>query len=216
MPTIGFSEQRSPLTNDEWIADLRAAGPRYDAAVRDLHELMLRGARHQVARMRATTPELTGVLADDLVHQAADEAVVAVLGKLDTFEGRSRFTTWAFKFAILQTAAEVRRTAWRNREVPVEVLPEAAATGASPVQVVEGSDFAAAVARAMDTELTDRQRTVAVALLLDDVPIDVLAERLGTNRNALYKTLHDARGRLRRKLTEERYLPEQKKARDAR
>lgn len=200
------------LATDEWLDDLRATGTRHDDAVRRLHELMLRGARHQVARMRATTPELTGSVAEDVIAHAANEAVVSVLGKLESFEGRSRFTTWAFKFAIFHTATEVRRTVWRDREIPMDMVPDVPATNASPSLAVEGSEFAAAVGRALDTELTAHQRAVAVALLIDEVPIDVLADQLGSNRNALYKTLHDARVRLRRVLTEQGYLEVSKTA----
>lgn len=194
------------VTNDEWLRLLGGSGAEHDAAVRHLHELMLRAARHQVARMHTNLPALGGVRIDDIVRQAADEATVAVLAKLHTFEGRSRFTTWAYKFAILHAAVEVRRNMWRHREVSLDLLPEPYSTGSSPEQIIEAGDFSVAVARAIDCVLTRHQRGVVLALLVEDVPIDVLADRLGTTRNALYKTLHDARTQLRRHLTATGYL----------
>ena len=124
--------------------------------------------------------------------------MTALLGKLHTFQGRSRFTTWAFKFAILQAATEVRRVQWQHREVELRDLDERAApTHDSPEMHAEGTDLSRAVTDAMREVLTPHQRRVALALLVDGVPIDVLADRLGTTRGALYKTLHDVRVRLR-------------------
>jgi RNA polymerase sigma-70 factor (ECF subfamily) len=143
---------------------------------------------------------------DDVITLAADEAMVAVLGKLSTFEGRSRFTTWAYKFAVLQAAVELRRQAWSRREVPLDAAPPLIEQRPSPDQYAEGAELANAVRDAIDRVLTPHQRRIALALIVDEVPIDVLAERLGTNRNALYKTLHDARGRLRAHLALEGYL----------
>jgi RNA polymerase sigma-70 factor (ECF subfamily) len=142
----------------------------------------------------------------DLALAAADDATVACLSKLHTFEGRSRFTTWAYKFAILQAATEVRRQAWAFREVALEEPGTWHSSEAGPEQLAEARDLADAVGRALDVALTAHQRQIAVALLLDDVPIDVLADRLGTTRGALYKTLHDARRRLRAHLVASGHL----------
>lgn len=191
---------------DEWVALLSTPGPGQADALARLHQLLLRAARHQVSSMYGRMPAIGAARREDLVNQAADEAMIAVLGKLSTFQGRSRFTTWAYKFGILSAAVEVRRSMWRNREVPLELLPEPAATGHSPEQLAEAADFSDAVGHAITQALTVHQRRVVLALIVDDVPIDVLAERLGTNRNALYKTLHDARGRLRSHLSETGYL----------
>jgi RNA polymerase sigma-70 factor (ECF subfamily) len=192
----------------DWVAELCSDGPEREDALRSLHALMLRAAGHQVWRMRAALPDASHQAVDVIVNQAADEAMTALLGKLHSFQGRSRFTTWAFKFAILQAATEVRRIQWQHREVElrdVDVRP--APTHESPELSAEGTDLAVAVADAMHRVLTPYQRRIAVALLVDDVPIDVLAERLGTSRGALYKTLHDVRVRLRQELTARAYLP---------
>ncbi len=176
---------------------LATPGPERDDAVRELHALMVRGCRHQVARMRGMLPGLGARDCDDLAMAAADDAVVALLAKLHTFEGRSRFTTWAYKFAILQAATEVRRHAWSQREVPLEDPDTLHWSSAGPADLAVATELAQEVGRALDVALTAYQRRIAVALLVDEVPIDVLAERLGTTRGALYKTLHVARSRVR-------------------
>jgi RNA polymerase sigma-70 factor, ECF subfamily len=191
----------------DWPAALGVTGPVQDEALRRLHELMVRAARHQVWRMRDMLHGPGPDVLEDLANGAADEALTVLLTKLDTFQGRSRFTTWAYKFAILQAATEVRRQAWASREVHLEDWGLSPDKAASPEQHVEARDLAAAVAVAMSTVLTPYQRKIAVALLVDEVPIDVLADRLGTNRGALYKALHQARGRLRASLRASGHLP---------
>lgn len=190
----------------DWVAELTGPGADRDAALRALHGLMVRGARHQVARMRPMLPGLDARSCEDLATSAADDAMVACLAKLHTFEGRSRFTTWAYKFAILQAATEVRRQAWAFRQVVLDdELPWRSPT-AGPEQVAEARDLGAAVGHALDVALTSHQRRIAIALLVDHVPIDVLADRLGTTRGALYKTLHDVRCRLRAHLVTSGHL----------
>jgi RNA polymerase sigma-70 factor (ECF subfamily) len=196
----------TPAAGEDWVAELTSDGPVREDALRRLHALLLRGARFQVSRMSAMRAMVGAAQVEDIITLAADEAMVAVLGKLATFEGRSRFTTWAYKFAVLQAAVELRRQAWSRREVPLEAAPPLIEPRPSPDQYVEGAELAGAVREAIDRVLTPHQRRIALALIVDEVPIDVLAERLGTNRNALYKTLHDARSRLRAHLTVEGYL----------
>jgi RNA polymerase sigma-70 factor, ECF subfamily len=201
---VAVTAQVSPPQTDDWVTRLRDGQDR-DEAIRELHELMLRAARHQIARM-GEGGDLGWARREEIVHAAADEATSAVLSRLARFEGRSRFTTWAYKFAILQTAVEVRRSAWRWRETDLTALGEPASAATGPEAHAESSDLTRAVGEAIDRVLTEHQRHVAVALLIEGVPIDVLADRLGSNRNALYKTLHDARVRLRRDLTIRGYL----------
>lgn len=197
---------RSERAPDDWVELLSLPGPGRDEALARLHRLLLKAAGHQVSQMLSRLPAIGQARREDMVNQAADEAMVAVLGKLSSFQGRSQFTTWAYKFGILHAAVEVRRNLWRNREVPLESLAEPAAVGTSPEQLAEAADFSQAVSRAIDQVLTPHQRRVVLALLVDEVPVDVLADRLGSTRNALYKTLHDARGRLRTRLTVAGYL----------
>jgi len=193
----------------DWVAALTSTGPDQVVAMRQLHQLMLRAAAYQVWRMRGALPDASPGVVDVIVNQAADEAMTALLGKLGTFEGRSRFTTWAFKFAILQASCDVRRLQWQHRDVELRDLDLAhlpAAEHLNPEQQAEGTDMAGAVAVAMHRVLTPHQRRIAIALLVDGVPVDVLAQRLATNRGALYKTVHDARTRLRAELTAMGYL----------
>jgi RNA polymerase sigma-70 factor (ECF subfamily) len=199
-------ETWSPTSNDEWLTRLSTvAGPVRDEAVGRLHDLMVRAAWHQVSRMSEAW-SLGSARREEVVLSAADEATVSVLARLSAFEGRSRFTTWAYKFAILHTGVEVRRAAWSHREVELHDLVDPRSPGDSPEGHAETHDLADAVRRGIDESLTPHQRRVALALLVDEVPIDVLAERLATTRNALYKTLHDARKRLREFLGDAGYL----------
>lgn len=181
-----------------WLQALGGEGETRRAAVERLHELLLRAARFEVARRG-------GGDRDDLATQAADDALMAVLAKLDGYRGESRFTTWAYKFALLEAAVKVRRRAWQAREVPLEEDGLARLAGArdSTQTGAEAAELLGAVGRAIDEALTERQRSVLVAITLNDVPIDVLAERLATTRGALYKTLHDARRKLRARLAEQ-------------
>jgi RNA polymerase sigma-70 factor (ECF subfamily) len=185
--------------SDAWVAALSSPGPAHEEACSRLHELLLKAARFEVNRRRASLPHLRGDDFEDLAMQSADDALVAILRKLDTFRGDSRFTTWAYKFALLEAAVKLRRRAWQGREIPLE--PETwdvfATERPSPQARVEESELLRELKAAIDQELSPHQREVLVALALNDVPIDVLAERLNTTRGALYKTLHDARKKLR-------------------
>ena len=191
-----------PRSDDAWLTDLTDDGPTGQQALGRLHQLLLRAARHQVWRLRDLLPGAGVGELEDLAEQAADDAMVAVLRQLGTFEGRSRFTTWAYKFAVLHAGVEVRRQAWRHREVPLPDTLTLVDDSPSPEAHSEAAQLARAVQAAIVSELTPHQRRVVLALLVEDVPVDVLADRLGSTRNALYKTLHDARRRLRAALTD--------------
>lgn len=191
------SSRVDKVPDEAWVQDLTDPGPSGHQAQLHLHDLLLRATRHQVWRLRHQVPGAGAVDLEDLAQQAADDALMAVLGKLDTFEGRSRFSTWVYKFGILHAGVAVRRQAWRHREVPLTDTFDLSGAASSPETEAQADDLQRAVQVAIATQLTPHQRRVAVALLIDQVPIDVLAERLDTNRNALYKTLHDARQRLR-------------------
>lgn len=193
---------------DDWWRHLPDDGPEGGEALARLHELLLRASRHQVWRLRGLLDSPDAETVDDLAQQAADDAMVAVLHKLSTFEGRSRFTTWAYKFAVLHAGVAVRRQSWRHREVPLPDTVELPDTQPSPVETTEAAQLARAVRDAIATDLTPYQRRVVLALVVEGVPIDVLADRLGTTRNALYKALHDARRRLRHALVASGHLDE--------
>ncbi len=202
---IGGGALRRPPEHDreadnaQWLSSLRSEGPNRDESIGRLHQLLLRAARFEVARRRPMLPDLAARELDDFAVQAANDALVAILARLDQFRGASRFTTWAYKFAIYETSVKLRRRAWQGREITLEpeswALLRDAASG--PQDEAEHSELLAAVHHGISTALTPHQRHVLVTLTLNGVPIDVLADRLGTTRGALYKTLHDARRKLR-------------------
>lgn len=187
-----------------WLERLAASGPEREAAVVELHGLLLKATRFEVNRRRSALPHLRGDDHEDLAQQSADDALMAILRKLGDFRGESRFTTWAYKFALLEAAVNVRRRAWQGREIPLEEAGWAVlAEVATPVQRhAEDAEMFGALREEIERSLTAHQREVLVSVTLNDVPIDVLAERLGSTRGALYKTLHDARRNLRSALTE--------------
>src|SRR5918911_1577935 len=204
MESAALTQAPRPLDEEsrEWLRALRGTGAERDAAVARLHALLLRAARFEVARRRPTLPHLRGDELDDIALEAAGDALMSVLARLDDFRGASRFTTWVYKFALLEAAVKLRRRAWQGREVPLE--PETwslfSTAALEPDEQAEQSELLSTLQRLIEEALTDHQRRVLVALALNGVPIDVLAERLDTKRGALYKTLHDARRKLRRHL----------------
>jgi RNA polymerase sigma-70 factor, ECF subfamily len=196
------AEARDARTLDhdsrEWLRSLRADGATNDEALARLHALLLRAARFEVARRRPNLPHVRDQL-EDVALEAADDALVSVLARLDDFRADSRFTTWVYKFAVLEAAVKLRKRAWQGHEVPLEeeTWSMFASDGAEPDDALEQRELLSVVRKGIGDVLTPHQRRVLVALALNGVPIDVLADRLNTTRGALYKTLHDARRNLR-------------------
>ena len=191
----------------EWLRGLQADGPEREQAIERLHALLLRVTRGEAARRRSTLPDRVLEDVDDLCVQAASDALMAILDKLNTYRGAARFTTWAYKFAIYETSSRLRRHAWRQQKVEMDDtiwdrLPD---TALAPPQRLERDQLMAAIERAVRERLTDRQRMIFQSVTANDVPIDVLAERLASTRGAIYKTLHDARRKLRQALIEAGY-----------
>ena len=200
---------RLPATADletaAWVSDLAAGGRRREDALGRLHAILVQAARSETRR-RATA--VSGVELEDVAQQAADDAVVAIIAKLNDFRGESRFTTWAYKFVVLEVASKLTRHSWRTRPTVSglpdwEQLPDR--FGFTPEEAVAQGELLAAIRTAVETMLTERQRRVFVALVLNSVPLDVVATELDTNRNALYKTLFDARRKLRAHLVANGY-----------
>jgi RNA polymerase sigma-70 factor (ECF subfamily) len=192
----------------EWVRALGAGGAERERAAARLHELLLRVARSEVHR-RSGRLGIAGPEADDIAHQSTADAVVAIIGKIGQFRGESRFTTWAFKFVIFEVSSKIGRHFWRA--APVSLAPEDWARlpdrfGFDPADQVRWRDLLAALRRAVEQELTDRQRQVFVAIVLNAVPLDALVIELASNRNAIYKTLFDARRKLRASLAANGYL----------
>jgi RNA polymerase sigma-70 factor, ECF subfamily len=209
----GASEQTASSLPDEarmWLSALRGPpGPR-DEALAELHALLLRAARFELGRRRGQLAHVPARDVDDLATQAADDALMAILGKLDSFRGTSRFTTWAYKFALLEAGVKARRRAWHGREIAIDeqTWPQLPARGRSAQQCLEDGEVLRALRDAVRSSLTPHQREVFCALALNGIPIDVLAERLNSSRGALYKTLHDARRKLRIALETAGYGPD--------
>ena len=185
-----------------WLERLNSQGAERQSAIAELHRLLVRAATFEVNRRRATFPHLRGGDLADLAEQSADDALIAILGKLDDFRGESRFETWAYKFALYEAAATVRKRGWQGREIPLsaEEWPLIADQRARPDRDAEMTELLTAIRHEIEHGLSRHQREVLIALALNGVPIDVLADRLNTTRGALYKTLHDARQNLRRRL----------------
>jgi RNA polymerase sigma-70 factor (ECF subfamily) len=190
-------------TDDEatWLTPLSGTGAAHDDAVRRLHELLVRAATHEVRRRAALLDLSQSSDLGDLAMQAADDALIAILARLDRFERRSAFTTWAYKFAIHTAGVSVRKLAWRSREIPSSdsAFAQLVSTYPEPADATERRDLIARITEAIE-HLTPRQRDVLLALCVSGVPIDVLADRLGATRGAICKTLHDARQAIRKRL----------------
>ena len=208
VPESPVSESTPDHDSGAWVRGLDANGADYDETVARLHDLLLRVARAEVHRRRAQLP-MAGPELDDLAHQAAADAVMGVVRKVGEFRGESRFTTWACKFAIFEVSTKVGRHFWQRPTVAMDAedwdrLPDR--FGLDPARAAEWGDVVAALRRAVDDELTDHQRRVFVAIVLNGVPLDALVAELGSNRNAIYKTLFDARRKLRAALVTHGYL----------
>ncbi len=197
--------------SSEWLRTLSAGGAEQDAAEARLHRLLIRVSASELHRRR-TQLDVTGPELDDMAHQAAADALVSITARLGQFRGESRFTTWACKFAIFEVSAKVGRHFWRRPQLPYdaeawEALPDR--FGFDAADGAEARELVAALRAAVEEELSERQRTAFVAIVLNGIPADALAVQLGSNRNAIYKTLFDARRKLRTALAEGGHLDAQ-------
>jgi RNA polymerase sigma-70 factor (ECF subfamily) len=205
-PLAGASEPRFLPTDPvsrRWVEQLHPEHPGHERAIARLYDILRRAARHELGRRRSQLPGLAGPELDDVAEQCADDAVVNVMARIDDFKGLSRFTTWAYKFAIFEVSSKVARHAWQRHppgreEFEPSEVPDTLA--ARPSEQAERREQMMVLKAAIAKDLTPRQREVFVAIALNDVPIDVLALELGSNRNAIYKNLFDARRRLRESL----------------
>lgn len=203
----------TPRDNDAWLRDLQSEGPQRNAALADLHTLLLRLLPQAISRLFSPqNPQF-----ETFIEDAAQESLLRVLNGLDTFQGRSQFTTWVYKIAIRVALNELRRRKWR--EVSLDGLEEDDSTdsrpqqfrtsGPSPESVVERDDALRRVHQIIAEELTERQRAAMQAIHMQGVPMEEVARRMGTNRNALYKLLHDARLHLKHRLEREGLSPDE-------
>ena len=200
-------DRRPDVESQHWFDALSSTGPKQRDALDRLHALLVRAAQFEIKRRRQDLANSQPGELDDLSTQAAADALMAIMRKLHTYRGDSRFTTWAYKFALLEAGVKIRRRTWQEREMPLEDdgWAELADRRAEPDIDAETAELLDAVRDAIAEALTPHQRAVLVAIALNDVPIDVLAERLSTTRGALYKTLHDGRKKLRARLALDGY-----------
>ena len=183
-------------TNEQWLADLR--GPNPDEAHADLYDLLVRG-------LRAALDGYGGGIEAN-VEDFAQEALIKITSNLDSFRGESRFTTWAQKIAMNVALTELKRRRWRDVSLQ-DLFARREATDRGPADTQLTPERLALqnmvlqeLHRMVDEELTDRQREAMVAVILEGMPISEVARRMGTNQNALYKLLHDARRKLKRQM----------------
>ena len=197
-------------TNEEWLVALRSGGEAQTAALSDLRGYLLRAARYTLRQNRLSLEPLTPGAIDALAEECAQEAIVTILGQLGDFRGDSLFTTWAYKFAVNVAFVAARKERWGRRPLDrllqspdlAERISVAGDASADPQRRVLRQEIVAAMRQAVDEHLTPRQREALTAIAFDDVPLDELARRWATNRNALYKLLHDARRKLKAHLRE--------------
>jgi RNA polymerase sigma-70 factor (ECF subfamily) len=198
----------APRTNSEWLKDLQ--GPDQDQAIADLREALIRGLTY------ALSSRIQSDL-DALVEDFAQDALLRILDKLDTFRGESRFTTWAQKIAVRVAFTELRRQRWKDISLE-DLLPEdsfdftptvLADPGPDPEKRADQTMIAEMIQKMIDEELTDRQRTAMMAVMAGGMPLEEVAHRMGTNRNALYKLIHDARKRMQQRLLARGMTPQE-------
>ena len=210
--TLIYNRNMDKRTNEEWIADLRAGGDRQAQALEDLRAIILRGLPYAIAgRIAPNSPE-----SEALTEEVVQETLMRVLEYLDTFEGRSQFTTWAHKIAVRAALTELRRVRWREVPLPeMEMNEEGDASyrelpdsQASPEEQVSRAEMMKRVNRIIMEELTEKQR-MAMTAIMEGFPLEEAAQRLGMNRNALYKLMHDARLRLKKRLEKEGLTPQE-------
>jgi RNA polymerase sigma-70 factor (ECF subfamily) len=192
----------------EWVRTLGSTGAEREAASARLHALLVpiarSAARRQGSALRIEGPEL-----DDLAHQAAADALLAITGKLAQFRGDSRFTTWAYKFVVFEVSGKLAGHIWRASGGSLDAedwdrLPDRFAL--DPERELEWHELVVALRRAVDDDLSERQRAIFVAIVLNEVPLDALVAELGSNRNAIYKSLFDAQRKLRARLVADGHL----------
>ncbi|MEO5886033.1 MAG: sigma-70 family RNA polymerase sigma factor [Anaerolineales bacterium] len=194
-------------TNEAWISDLRSSGQTREDALEDLRSVIQKGLPYALSRwLSPDQPQF-----NSLVEEVTQETLLRVLDQLGTFEGRSQFTTWVHKIAVRIALTELRRKRWRDASLDEltenEDLPPPpgllADPQAGPETSAERADMMVRVRRIIDEELTERQRQALLLLGVQDMPMEDAARKLKTNRNALYKLLHDARLRLKNRLSME-------------
>lgn len=197
--------------NEIWLIDLRSGGQVQAAALADLREIILKGLPYALnGHLSSDHPDF-----ESLLDEVAQDTLMRVLDRLDTFEGRSQFTTWVHKIAIRLAFSELRRRRWKDVSLDAVMENESAPTVPEPVdpQVtpetqVERNDLMERINQVLQEELTEKQRLALQAVAMHEIPMEEVARKMGMQRNALYKLLHDARKRLKQRMEEMGLTPE--------
>jgi RNA polymerase sigma-70 factor (ECF subfamily) len=197
-------------TNEEWLEDLRTSGSAQEAAITDLRDLLLRTVLFFFSRNLGDFDRLTRDEILQLAEDCAQEALIAVLNHLSDFRGDSKFTTWAYKFAINFALMTARRERWKGISLDqlsfvdggslAERVMQGKEPALTPDQFVMQVEILETIREVIEQDLTDKQRRVLILMVFNEVPMDEVARQLGTNRNAIYKMLHDARRKLKYRL----------------
>jgi RNA polymerase sigma-70 factor (ECF subfamily) len=204
----GLANLMSERTNQDWLADLTGPPAVQEPALQELRERLQRGIFYYLSRERSDLSQLSTQELTQMAEDLAQDAVLRVLENLDSFRGDSRFTTWATKIAVRVAISDLRRARYRDFRLDDltaddELLPANALAAIpqnnslTPESAAERADVMAKIDAALKEALTDRQYQALDAVILRGVPLEVVAEKMGTNRNALYKLVHDARRKLR-------------------
>jgi RNA polymerase sigma-70 factor, ECF subfamily len=194
-------------TNEEWLEELNAA---QEAAIADLRNLLLRAVLFLFSRNLSDFERMARDEILQLAEDCAQDALIAVLNHLSDFRGDSKFTTWAYKFAINTALVTARRQRWKGRSLDQlsfsmdgslsKWLVQDKSTGLTPDQSAMQSEIREMIREVIEQDLTDKQRRVLIMMVFNEIPMDEVARRLDTNRNAIYKLLHDARRKLKNRL----------------
>ena len=194
-------------TNEEWLNDLSSSGASQESALDDLRQIILKGLTYSIGKyLSYDSPQF-----EPLTDEVAQETLLRVLSRLNTFEGRSQFTTWVHKIAVRIALTELRKRKWRDISLD-EIIEERSLSetprivsdsGFGPEISTEQRDILSQIDRLIKEELTEKQRTALTAISIEGMPIGEVAQRMDTSRNALYKLLHDARLRLKQRMADE-------------
>ncbi|MCB9450052.1 MAG: sigma-70 family RNA polymerase sigma factor [Anaerolineaceae bacterium] len=194
-------------TNEQWLTDLTGTPQHQESALTDLRERLQRGIFYYLSRERSDLADLAHPEIQQMAEDLAQDATLRVMENLDSFRGDSRFTTWATKIAVRVAISDLRRARYKDFSLDTltadgEIQPfSSGAVGSQmptgPEDSVERADVMRKISSAFEEALTERQRQALMAVALQGVPLEILADQMGTNRNALYKLIHDARRKLR-------------------
>lgn len=205
MDIVTTPKSTAPRTNEAWLRELAGPGEAQDAALAGLRALLRRAARYTLGRSAIHGASLAGPQLEAIADECAQEALMAILGQLGSFGAKSKFTTWAYKFAVNKALTAARRERWKT--VSLDALldddtapawfPGADPNAAAPEQTSQQAEVWALVGQVIEAELTPRQRQVLRAIVFEELPLDEVVRRLGSNRNAVYKLVHDARRKLK-------------------